>query len=113
MMPGKKAPAYNLTTETPAVAPYTINITDGGIKMPRHPPAVIAPAAILTSYFAFSMAGKAKRPISVTTAPTIPVAVAKMAQVTMVATASEPGTRAMARCKLLNSFSIKLARSTR
>ena len=59
------------------------------------------------------MAGKASRPISVTTAPTMPVAVAKIAQVTMVATASEPGTRAMARCRLLNSFSIRLARSTR
>ena len=59
------------------------------------------------------MAGSASSPISVTTAPTMPVAVAKMAQVTSVATASEPGTRAMARCRLLNSFSIRLARSTR
>jgi len=59
------------------------------------------------------MAGKASRPISVTTAPTMPVAVAKMAQVTSVATASDPGTRAMARCSDLNSFSIRLARSTR
>jgi hypothetical protein len=42
--PGKKAPAYNLTTDTPAVAPYTISMTEGGIKMPKQPPAVIAPA---------------------------------------------------------------------
>ena len=34
-------------------------------------------------------------------------------QMKMVATASEPGTRAMARCRLLKSFSIRLARSTR
>ena len=59
------------------------------------------------------MAGSASKPMSVTTAPTMPVAVAKMAQVTMVATAKEPGTRAMAKCKLLNSFSIRLARSMR
>jgi hypothetical protein len=44
MIPGKNAPAYNLTTDTPAVAPYTISRTDGGIRMPRHPPAVTAPA---------------------------------------------------------------------
>lgn len=46
------------------------------------------------------MAGSASRPIKVTTAPTMPVAVAKMAQVTSVATASEPGTRAIDRCRL-------------
>ena len=51
--------------------------------------------------------------MSVTTAPTMPVAVAKIAQVTMVATASEPGTRESARCRLLNSRSISAARSTR
>ncbi len=36
------------------------------------------------------MAGMASSPISVTTAPTMPVAVAKMAQVARVATASAP-----------------------
>ena len=43
----------------------------------------------------------------------IPVAVAKIVQVTMVATANDPGMREVARCRLLNSLSIKLARSTR
>jgi len=42
--------------------------------------------------------------MSVTTAPTMPVAVAKIAQVTIVATASAQGTRASERCRLLNSF---------
>ena len=41
------------------------------------------------------------------------LAVAKIAQVTMLATASEPGTREVARCKLWNSRSISCARSTR
>jgi hypothetical protein len=59
------------------------------------------------------MAGSANRPISVTTAPTMPVAVAKMVQVTSVATASAPGSRASARCRLLKSDSIRFARSTR
>ena len=44
MRPGKNAPAYNCTTDTPAVAPYTISSTEGGIRMPRQPPAVMAPA---------------------------------------------------------------------
>ena len=47
MIPGKNAPAYSCTTDTPAVAPYTISMTDGGIRMPRQPPAVIAPAPSL------------------------------------------------------------------
>ena len=58
------------------------------------------------------MAGSASRPIRVTTAPTMPVAVANTAQVTSVATASAPGTRASARWIERNSFSIRLARST-
>ncbi|CAB3742282.1 hypothetical protein LMG1860_05919 [Achromobacter denitrificans] len=81
--------------------------------MPRQPPAVMAPAVSRTLYPAFSMAGMASRPMSVTTAPTMPVAVAKIAQVASVATASAPGTRASARCMERNSFSIRLARSTR
>ena len=49
------------------------------------------------------MAGNARRPISVTTAPMMPVAVAKIAQVISVATASDPGMRAEARCRPLNT----------
>src|SRR5690606_36630490 len=113
MRPGKNAAAYNLTTDTPATAPYTINNTEGGIIIPRQPPAVITPADSLTSYPALSIAGKASRPMSVTTAPTIPVAVANTAQVITVATASEPGILAITKCRLLNSFSIRFARSTR
>ncbi|MNJ03760.1 hypothetical protein D3C77_711970 [compost metagenome] len=44
MMPGPSAPAYNCTTDTPVVAPYTISMTEGGSKMPRQPPAVMDPA---------------------------------------------------------------------
>ncbi len=80
--------------------------------MPRHPPAVTEPADSEMLYPARSIAGNASSPISVTTAPTMPVAVANTAQVTMVATASAPGTRTSDRCKLLNSFSIRFARST-
>ena len=39
--------------------------------------------------------------------------VAKIEQVTMVATASAPGTRAVARCRLWNNLSMSFARSTR
>ena len=39
------AAAYSLTTDCPATAAYTMIITEGGIKMPKVPPAVITPAA--------------------------------------------------------------------
>ncbi len=58
------------------------------------------------------MAGNASNPISVTTAPTMPVAVANIAQVSMVATASEPGTFFIEICSEWNSRSRMLARST-
>jgi len=58
------------------------------------------------------MAGKASRPIRVTTAPTMPVAVAKSAQVTNAATASEAGTPRAATWIERNRRSRMLARST-
>ena len=57
------------------------------------------------------MAGKASRPISVTTAPTMPVAVAKIAQVARVAMASEPGNAPMASWIEWNSLSRMFALS--
>ena len=47
----------------------------GGIKIPKHPPAQIIPDANFLSYPALTIAGHASRPINVTTAPIIPVAV--------------------------------------
>jgi hypothetical protein len=81
--------------------------------MPRVPPAVTAPAASRVLYPALSIAGNASRPMSVTTAPMMPVAQAKIAQVTTVETANDPGMRAVARCRLWNSRPIRLARSIR
>src|SRR5712664_3363008 len=49
-------------------------ITDGGIRMPSVPPAVMTPEASFTSYPAFSMGLNAMTPISTTTAPTRPLA---------------------------------------
>ena len=58
------------------------------------------------------MAGNAKRPISVTTAPMMPVAVAKRAQVASAATAMDPG-RARAAIRIeWNRRSTMFARST-
>jgi hypothetical protein len=45
MNPGTIAAAYRSATDTPSTGPITISITEGGIRMPRVPPAVIAPAA--------------------------------------------------------------------
>jgi hypothetical protein len=58
-----------------------------------------------------SIAGSAISPISVTTAPTMPVAVANSAQVTSAATAIEPGRKRRPTCRLWNSRSRMLARS--
>ena len=70
-----------------------MSMIDGGIRMPSVPPAAITPADRRWSYPALSIAGKASRPISVTTAPTMPVAVANSAQVTSAAIAIAPGTK--------------------
>ena len=43
------AAAYNLTTDTLAVAAYTMSKMEGGIKMPSVPPAVITPEASFSS----------------------------------------------------------------
>ena len=63
----------------------------GGIKIPRHPPAQMTPDANFLSYPALIIAGQANKPIKVTTAPIIPVAVENKAHVTKAATAIEPG----------------------
>jgi hypothetical protein len=47
--PGMMAAAYILTTETLAVAAYTMSNMEGGIKIPKVPPAVITPAASFSS----------------------------------------------------------------
>jgi hypothetical protein len=58
------------------------------------------------------MAGKANSPISVTTAPMMPEAVANSAQVASAAIAIEPGMFRAATCSVTNSRSTRLARST-
>ena len=63
----------------------------GGIKIPRQPPEHITPDANFLSYPALIIAGQANKPIRVTTAPIIPVAVENSAQVTKAATAIEAG----------------------
>jgi hypothetical protein len=47
--PGPNAAAYRSATETPSTGPITISMTDGGIRMPSVPPAVMVPAASLAS----------------------------------------------------------------
>ena len=79
-----------VTTETPTTGPKTTSSTLGGIKIPRHPPAVITPADMATSYLLFIMAGAARRPITVTEAPIIPVAVANTVAVRRTPIKREP-----------------------
>ena len=47
--PGITAAANRSVAGTPTTGPITISITDGGIRMPSVPPAVIVPAAIRMS----------------------------------------------------------------
>ena len=47
--PGSTAAANRSVAGTPTTGPITISITDGGIRMPSVPPAVMAPADILAS----------------------------------------------------------------
>jgi hypothetical protein len=63
----------------------------GGINIPKQPPEQITPDANFLSYPALTIAGQANKPISVTTAPIIPVAVEKRAQVIRAATAIDAG----------------------
>jgi hypothetical protein len=63
----------------------------GGIKIPKQPPAQITPEANFLSYPALTIAGQANKPINVTTAPIMPVAVENNVQVINAATAIEAG----------------------
>ena len=70
---------------TPTTGPMTISMTEGGIRMPSVPPAVMAPAESWMSYLLRFMAGAAITPSNVTDDPTMPVAAAKMVAVTRTA----------------------------
>ena len=63
----------------------------GGIRIPKHPPQTNHSDTNFLSYPALIIAGQARSPISVTTAPIIPVAVENNAQVTSAATAIDAG----------------------
>jgi hypothetical protein len=74
--PGTIAAANNRTIETCNVGPMTTSIMLGGMRMPRVPPAVIAPAESATLYPDFFMRSPAINPIITTPGVTIPVAAA-------------------------------------
>ena len=74
------APRNRSSVDTSRTGPITINIMEGGIKIPKVPPAVIVPAASLTLYPERLMVAPAIIPNSVTDAPTIPVAAAKIVE---------------------------------
>ena len=81
--------------------------------MPKHPPEQITPDANFLSYPAFTIAGQAKSPIKVTTAPIIPVAVENNAQVTSAATAIDAGSPCKASLIAKNNLETIPARSTK
>ena len=73
------------------MAAYTISMTLGGIKMPRVPVEVMVPAASSTEYLARSIGGRAKTPIMVTPAPTMPLAIPNTVPTIIVVRAMAPG----------------------
>ncbi len=85
----------------------------GGIKIPKHPPAQIIPDANFLSYPALTIAGQAKSPIKVTTAPMIPVAVENNVHVIKAATAIEAGSLCEANLIAKNNFATIPALSTK
>ena len=85
----------------------------GGISIPKQPPEQITPDANFLSYPALIIAGQARSPIKVTTAPIIPVAVENKAQVTSAATAIDAGSRCDANLIAKNNFATIPALSTR
>ena len=85
----------------------------GGIKIPKQPPEQITPDANFLSYPALIIAGQARSPIKVTTAPIIPVAVENKAQVTNAATAIEAGSLCEANLIAKNNLETIPALSTR
>ena len=85
----------------------------GGISIPKQPPEQITPDANFLSYPALIIAGHANRPIKVTTAPIIPVAVENNAQVTKAATAMDAGNLCDASLIAKNNLDTIPARSTK
>ena len=61
--------------------------------VPSDPPAQTVPEASTREYPYCSMAGMAMTPITTSTAPTMPVEAAMTAAITIVASASPPGSR--------------------
>ena len=90
-----KAPRKRSSVDTSNTGPMTINIIEGGIKIPSVPPAVIVPAANFTSYPARDIVAPAMIPSIVTEAPTIPVAAAKIVDTIKTAINKAPLTRDM------------------
>ncbi len=81
--------------------------------MPSVPPAVMQPAESAPSYLVFTMIGLAMMPSTVTAAPTMPVAMAKIVAVRMTTAKSAPRIGARMFLSAMNSRSISPACSVR
>ena len=96
-------------TGTSSTGPITINIMDGGMSIPSVPPAVMVPAASLTSYLDRVIVAPAIIPSIVTDAPTIPVAAANIVETNNTAIYRAPRVRDIISWTALNSRSISPA----
>jgi len=86
--------------------------TEGGIVVPREPPAHTVPAARSFLYPAPIIAGMAISPTTISTAPTTPEDAAKMPHMTIVVMASPPRKAPNQILMASNSFAAMPARSS-
>ena len=89
-----------------------MSMMEGGIRMPSVPPCADDAAGKADIVARLEHGRERSRPISVTTAPTMPVEVANSVQVISAATPMEPGTCRAAMLSVANSRLTMLARST-
>ena len=106
-MPTNKSP-----TETSATGPRTTTTIEGGIIVPRDPPAQIVPEIKPLSYAYFNMTGIARRPTTVSVAPITPEEAANITHITMVPIAKPPGKRRVHKCTASKSRSAIPERSS-
>ena len=88
--PGTRAAKKSFPTETSAYAPIVTSMMEGGIRIPREPPAHTIPAESRWSYPHLSRIGMESIPIVTTDAPTMPVVAAKMVETTITAKPRPP-----------------------
>ena len=89
--PGNTAPMNSSPTDCWATTANRMARIEGGIRIPKVPPARMEPQARCGSYLRMSMAGNATIPMVTSAAPMTPTMAARIVEAMMVAEANAPG----------------------